>query len=64
MAPEKDKVLFQILNLFAIEPIQQQCFKNFYFSVVEDTVFDIIDKFYEIIDKNSLIPDKKDSLYV
>ena len=35
-----------------------------FFNRKKETIYDIINDFYEIIDKNSLKSDKKDSLYV
>ena len=35
-----------------------------FFNRKKDTIYDIINKFYEIMDKNTLVSDKKDSLYV
>ena len=66
MAPEKDKSFFSKFyklvrnRIYTTAMLQEFLF----FNRKKDTIFDIIDKFYEIIDKNSLVPDKKDSLYV
>ena len=65
MAPKKDKSSFSKFyklvrnRIYTTAMLQEFLF----FNRKKDTIFDIIDKFYEIIDKNSLVPDKKDSLY-
>mgnify|MGYP001409052619 FL=1 len=66
IAPEKDKKNFsKFYKLVRNRTYTTAMLQEFlFFNRKKDTIFDIIDKFYEIIDKNSLVSDKKDSLYV
>ena len=66
MAPENDKKSFNKFykivrnRTYTTEMLQEFLF----FNRKNDTIYYIINKFYEIIDKNTLVSDKKDSLYV
>ena len=66
MAPEKDKSSFKKFYKFVRNRTYTTAMLQefLFFNRKKDTIYDIIDKFYEIINKNSLLSDKKDSLYV
>jgi len=66
MAPENDKKSFnKFYKLVRNRTYTTAMLQEFlFFNRKKDTIYDIINKFYEIIDKNTLVSDKKDSLYV